>query len=55
MCLLNLVIEPVEVLRIRERFGWCIFVVRLEGSEDLLTRIPEIENEGVFLAGVGAV
>src|ERR1035441_5975319 len=53
--LFNLVLEPVQVLRVRQRLGRRVLVVGLEGLKDLLRLVAEIEDERVFLARAGAV
>lgn len=53
--LFNLVLETIEVLRVRQWLGRGVFVVRLKSFEDFLRRVAEIEYERVFLSRAGAV
>jgi hypothetical protein len=55
VCLFNLVLETVKVLRIRQWLRGRVFIVGLERGEYLLRRIAEIEDKRVFLARAGTV
>jgi len=48
-------LQTIQMLRVGQRLGRCVFVIGLERLVDFFRLVAEIEDERIFLARTGSV